>query len=63
MEYLKLGLMGVTVLVSVSDSGTGSSSVPTENDAALGLCRDRESGTITATVGLFNPSFPASCPW
>jgi tripeptidyl-peptidase-1 len=63
MEYLKLGLMGVTVLVSVSDSGTGSSSVPTENDAALGLCRDRESGAITATVGLFNPSFPASCPW
>ncbi|KAL8914576.1 MAG: hypothetical protein Q9172_007052 [Xanthocarpia lactea] len=56
LEFLKLGLMGVTVLVSTSDWGTASGMEP-------GFCLDESNGVNNATTGEFNPSFPASCPW
>ena len=56
LEFLRLGLMGVTVLVSTSDWGTASGMEP-------GYCLDENNGVNNATTGKFNPSFPASCPW
>ncbi|KAI0399066.1 peptidase S8/S53 domain-containing protein [Xylaria palmicola] len=56
MEYMKLGLMGVTLLFSSGDTGVGGIS---------GRCVG-ENGVPTpvgATYGKFNPLFPASCPW
>ncbi|RGP66721.1 subtilisin [Fusarium sporotrichioides] len=53
LEFLKLGLMGTTVVVSISDFGTAS---------------DRGSYCINDTTGnpndwRFSPMYPASCPW
>lgn len=53
LEFLKLGLMGTTVVVSVSDHGTASGSGS--------FCIDDRTGN--ATDGRFSPLFPASCPW
>ncbi|KAI0433440.1 peptidase S8/S53 domain-containing protein [Xylaria sp. FL1042] len=53
LEFLKLGLMGTTVVVSVSDHGTASGSGS--------FCID--DGTGNATSGRFSPTFPSSCPW
>ncbi|KAH7006737.1 peptidase S8/S53 domain-containing protein [Fusarium venenatum] len=53
LEFLKLGLMGTTVIVSVSDHGTAS-----EGGA---FCIDDKMGN--GTSGRFSPTFPASCPW
>jgi tripeptidyl-peptidase-1 len=55
LEFLKLGLMGTTVVVSVSDHGTASAG-PTGPS-----CIDDTTGN--ATGGRFSPIFPASCPW
>lgn len=53
LEFLKLGLMGTTVVVSVSDHGTAS---------GLGsFCIHDTTGN--ATGGEFSPTFPSSCPW
>lgn len=55
IEFLKLGLQGVTVLAASGDTGPASSQ---------GTCIDWESGTTnTSTTGRFSPNFPASCPW
>ncbi|KAG6127030.1 hypothetical protein E4U38_006522 [Claviceps purpurea] len=55
VEFLKLGLQGVTVLAASGDTGPASSQ---------GTCIDWESGTTnTSTTGRFSPNFPASCPW
>ncbi|KFZ20322.1 hypothetical protein V501_00195 [Pseudogymnoascus sp. VKM F-4519 (FW-2642)] len=54
-EYLKLGLQGVTVMFSSGDYGVAGQD---------GVCLDPNNGNITnETVGLFNPSFPSTCPW
>jgi tripeptidyl-peptidase-1 len=53
LEFLKLGLMGTTVVVSVSDHGTAS-----ERGS---FCIDDKIGN--GTSGKFSPMFPASCPW
>jgi tripeptidyl-peptidase-1 len=57
MEYLKLGLMGVTVVVATGDSG------PAGGER---LCLNPDTGIpdpSKSESGLFNPTFPASCPW
>ena len=56
LEYLKLGLMGVTVIVSSGDWGPGSGVAP-------GVCIDPQTGATNATSGKFSPSWPAACPW
>ncbi|KAK0512051.1 hypothetical protein JMJ35_005179 [Cladonia borealis] len=53
LEFLKLGLMGTTVIVSVSDHGTAS--------GRGSFCIDDRTGN--ATGGRFSPTFPSSCPW
>ena len=53
LEFLKLGLMGTTVVVSVSDHGTAS--------GGGSFCIDDRTGN--ATGGRFSPTFPSSCPW
>ena len=56
LEFLKLGLQGVTVVVSSGDCGP----------AGVGCaCIDPTTGGVTAgpESGLFNPVAPASCPY
>jgi tripeptidyl-peptidase-1 len=56
-EFLKLGLMGVTVVVASGDTGTKSGPTP-------GTCIDPTSDSPNATdSGRFSPQWPASCPW
>jgi len=52
-EYGKLGLMGVTILYSSGDNGVAGSS---------GNCLN-PNGSQTADGTIFNPSFPATCPY
>lgn len=54
LEFLKLGLQGVTVLAASGDTGPASTQ---------GTCIDPESGSLNTTTGKFSPNFPASCPW
>ncbi|KAI0975171.1 peptidase S8/S53 domain-containing protein [Xylaria arbuscula] len=56
MEYMKLGLMGVTLLFSSGDTGVAGLS---------GRCLlDNGAPTpVGSDYGRFNPLFPASCPW
>jgi tripeptidyl-peptidase-1 len=56
LEYLKLGLMGVTVVTATGDFG------PAGGDR---VCLNPETKTPDpdSEQGLFNPKFPASCPW
>ncbi len=57
LEFLKLGLQGVSVVVSSGDCGP----------AGMGCrCIDPSTGGVTpeqANSGLFNPVMPASCPY
>ncbi|KAI1349142.1 peptidase S8/S53 domain-containing protein [Xylaria sp. FL0043] len=55
-EYMKLGLMGVTLLFSSGDTGVSGIS---------GRCLlDNGAPTpVGSDYGRFNPLFPASCPW
>jgi tripeptidyl-peptidase-1 len=55
LEFLKLGLMGVTVTVGSGDDGSQSGS----HDA----CIDPATGVSNASTGIFSPLWPASCPW
>lgn len=55
MEYLKLGLAGITVVYASGDQGVAG----TEN-----RCIDLNNRRYTnGTDGAFNPTFPASCPF
>ncbi|EQB53937.1 Pro-kumamolisin [Colletotrichum gloeosporioides Cg-14] len=56
LEYLKLGLRGVSVIVSSGHTGTSHQGTS---------CIDPNSGNATTngTHGHFTPGFPASCPW
>ncbi|KAL0931331.1 alkaline serine protease [Colletotrichum truncatum] len=54
LEFLKLGLRGVTVIAATGDRGTADQ---------LDQCRDPSSGQLGAGPGHFSANFPASCPW
>lgn len=54
-EYLKLGLLGTSILYSSGDYGVAGN---------LGQCIDPTTGQYNdGTSGVFNPSFPATCPY
>jgi len=58
-EYLKLGLMGVTVLAATGDFGpAGADRMCLNHDTRL-----PDPAAPASNGGLFNPKFPASCPW
>lgn len=55
MEYMKLGLQGVTILYSSGDFGVAGNS---------GQCIDSATGAYNnGSSGIFNPSFPGTCPY
>ncbi|UKZ89671.1 uncharacterized protein TrAFT101_004713 [Trichoderma asperellum] len=56
IEFLKLGLMGVTVVASSGDYGPASGYSP-------GTCINNTTGVSNATTGEFSPQWPAACPW
>jgi tripeptidyl-peptidase I len=57
LEYLKLGLMGTTVVVASGDAGVEAGMQP-------GTCINATTGGSNATgSGLFSPGWPAACPW
>ncbi|KAH8819981.1 peptidase S8/S53 domain-containing protein [Xylogone sp. PMI_703] len=54
-EYMKLGLQGITILYSSGDYGVAGN---------LGECIDPVTGAYNnGTSGMFNPSFPGTCPY
>ncbi|KAK2039243.1 aorsin [Colletotrichum somersetense] len=54
-EYMKLGLQGITVLYSSGDAGVAGNGKQ---------CIDSQTGAYNdGKSGIFNPSFPGSCPW
>jgi tripeptidyl-peptidase-1 len=53
-EYLKLGLMGVSVLYSSGDYGVAGNG---------GQCIAADGTYNNGKSGRFNPSFPGTCPW
>ena len=53
-EYMKLGLMGVSVLYSSGDSGVAGNG---------DQCINKQGGYNNGTRGRFNPSFPGTCPY
>lgn len=56
LEFLKLSLQGVTILVATGDAGVGGH--------PDGFCSDpSKPNTNTTTSGNFVPNWPASCPW
>ncbi|KAK4120474.1 subtilisin-like protein [Parathielavia appendiculata] len=58
LEFLKLGLQGVTVIVATGDAGVASH--------PDGYCVDPLTGAASNTMtnsGDFVPSWPATCPW
>jgi tripeptidyl-peptidase I len=59
LEYLKLGMQGVTVVFSSGDSGVGS------NDGCIVAGTDTTgfNATTSADGTIFNPDFGATCPW
>lgn len=54
LEYLKLGLQGVTVIAATGDWG------PADQ---VQMCIDPETGAANVSKGHFSSNFPASCPW
>lgn len=53
-EYMKLGLMGVSVLYSSGDYGVAGNG---------GICINKNGSYNNGTHGRFNPSFPGTCPY
>lgn len=53
-EYLKLGLLGTTFLYSSGDYGVAGNG---------GQCLNADGTFNNGSTGIFNPSFPASCPY
>jgi tripeptidyl-peptidase I len=55
LEYMKMGMQGVTVIYSSGDFGVAGNS---------GQCIDSVTGAYNnGTNGRFNPSFPGTCPY
>jgi tripeptidyl-peptidase-1 len=57
LEYMKLGLQGVTVVYSSGDSGVSNQGGCIRPDKV-----PNGTGT-TANPGAFSPGFPAACPY
>ncbi|EME78003.1 uncharacterized protein MYCFIDRAFT_33445 [Pseudocercospora fijiensis CIRAD86] len=55
-EFLKLGLMGTTVIAASGDFGAASGLEP-------GTCINATTGVSNATKGAFSPTWPGGCPW
>ncbi|KAF7191511.1 Tripeptidyl-peptidase SED1 [Pseudocercospora fuligena] len=55
-EFLKLGLMGTTVIAASGDFGVASGLEP-------GTCINATTGVSNATKGAFSPTWPGGCPW
>lgn len=64
-EYMKLGLKGHTIVFASGDYGPAGHAVPKGNITAVSnACinlKDPQNGLLNGTV--FNPSFPATCPY
>ena len=56
-EYMKLGMMGVSVLYSSGDYGVGGNSGQCINGPGINATYNN------GTSGRFNPSFPGTCPY
>lgn len=56
-EYMKLGLMGVSVVYSSGDYGVAGNSGQCINGAGV------DAPYNNGTSGRFNPSFPSTCPY
>lgn len=56
LEYLKLGLRGVTVLTASGDKGAAA------HDTTC-LDRNGKGNSTSTSQSRFSPNFPASCPW
>lgn len=54
LEFLKLGLQGVTILAATGDWGTADQ---------MDQCVDTKTGALNFDQGSFSSVFPASCPW
>jgi tripeptidyl-peptidase-1 len=54
LEFLKLGLQGVSIIASSMDYGVA---------GEANTCIDPLTGKSNASTGYFNPTFPASCPY
>lgn len=54
LEYLKLGLQGITILTASGDRGAAA------HDKS---CLSRGDGDGRTSPSRFSPNFPASCPW
>jgi tripeptidyl-peptidase I len=54
LEFLKLGLQGVSIIVSSMDYGVA---------GEANTCIDPLTRENNASTGYFNPTFPASCPY
>ncbi|KAL8417217.1 hypothetical protein RB596_007367 [Gaeumannomyces avenae] len=59
LEYMKLGLRGVSVVFSSGDSGVAGNG----NMCVDPITGAYIEGTANSTSGIFNPSFPSTCPW
>ncbi|EJT70735.1 hypothetical protein GGTG_11758 [Gaeumannomyces tritici R3-111a-1] len=59
LEYMKLGLRGVSVVFSSGDSGVAGNG----NMCVDPITGAYVEGTANSTSGIFNPSFPSTCPW
>ena len=55
-EFMKLGLMGVTVVVASGDTGAASGPSP-------GTCLNANMNISGRTARHFSPGWPAACPW
>jgi tripeptidyl-peptidase-1 len=59
LEYMKLGMQGITVVISSGDSGVG------DNDGCIIAGTDQNGYNASASPDgtIFNPDFAASCPY
>jgi tripeptidyl-peptidase-1 len=59
-RYMKLGVQGVTLLVSSGDNGVAGNS---NKCCTEPNCRAKGKYNLAGATGYFNPSFPSTCPW
>jgi tripeptidyl-peptidase-1 len=59
-RYMKLGVQGVTLLVSSGDNGVAGNS---NKCCTEPNCRAKGKYNLAGATGYFNPSFPSTCPF